>query len=221
MRTSNESRQLIFDSLRSALPQQISSDDTEAIESIPSHKATQKNVDAFTQQLESAKAEVHHIESKDLGKSLVSIISSGEFKSILTEDVENLNRLMVNVSKKTNTKIIKFDRVLENIKDRVFDADASVSYAQYGIAETGTLVVTSSPTRARSLSLVTPAHICIIPEKVIFRNLSIVLKKSRMNQNMPTNLVLISGPSRTADIEFNISLGIHGPKRLIVLILKS
>lgn len=62
----------------------------------------------------------------------------------------------------------------------------------------------------RLMSLVPPVHIAVLKAEKIHDTLA---------EAMPTNLLLISGPSKTADIELTLAFGVHGPKELIVFIL--
>lgn len=69
------------------------------------------------------------------------------------------------------------------------------------------------------MSLVPPVHIAVLKASGIYDTLSAAMKEEGWAERMPTNLLLISGPSKTADIELTLAFGVHGPKELIVLIL--
>ena len=69
------------------------------------------------------------------------------------------------------------------------------------------------------MSLVPPVHIVVLEADKVYNTFCEILEKQGWTQNMPTNMVLISGPSRTADIEMTVAFGVHGPKELIVFIL--
>jgi L-lactate dehydrogenase complex protein LldG len=69
------------------------------------------------------------------------------------------------------------------------------------------------------MSLVPPIHIAILEADKIYTTFSEAIEAEGWAQKMPTNVVLISGPSKTADIELTLAFGVHGPKELIVLIL--
>nr|WP_269808811.1 LUD domain-containing protein [Enterovibrio nigricans] len=77
----------------------------------------------------------------------------------------------------------------------------------------------------RSLSLVPPTHIAIIRESDIVSHFSELMTtpfwtSAGWDTTPPTNLLLISGPSKTADIQQTLAYGAHGPKRLIVFLVK-
>ena len=92
------------------------------------------------------------------------------------------------------------------------------------IAESGTIVVVSGPGRGRLASLVAPIHIAILPAERIVRTLpdAFELLYARFGRNVVhdrSNITLITGPSRSGDIEQTLTLGVHGPKEIHVLIV--
>jgi len=99
--------------------------------------------------------------------------------------------------------------------------DLGVTGAAYGIALTGSVVVAADRAGCRTASLLPPVHVAIVrvgrllatPEE-LFRHLP-----RRFPNGMPSNLVLITGPSRSADIELQLTLGVHGPRSLWVVLV--
>jgi L-lactate dehydrogenase complex protein LldG len=69
------------------------------------------------------------------------------------------------------------------------------------------------------MSLVPPIHIAVLKAESILPSLEEAMQTHGWSTDMPTNLLLISGPSKTADIELILAFGVHGPKELIVLVL--
>jgi L-lactate dehydrogenase complex protein LldG len=105
-------------------------------------------------------------------------------------------------------------------------AQACISAVDCAIAESGSLAVRHGPGRPRLASLLAPAHIALVRTNQIVRGLGEALALLREHHDTtlfdPTsNLTFISGPSRTADIELTLSLGIHGPPELHVIIIPS
>jgi L-lactate dehydrogenase complex protein LldG len=100
-------------------------------------------------------------------------------------------------------------------------ADAGLSSAQWGIAETGTLVLESARERHRLASLLAPLHIAILPVSRLLGTLGEALTAVRTPQGAPASrtITFVTGPSRTADIELELVVGVHGPKSLHVLLL--
>lgn len=112
-----------------------------------------------------------------------------------------------------------FDTAIEAWKGELFDhADVGVTRASCAIAETGTLALVSSPQSPRTLSLVPPINVCVIDAARLYRSLPEALAGEGWAAAMPANLVFVSGPSKTADIQQTLAYGAHGPKDLIVLI---
>jgi L-lactate dehydrogenase complex protein LldG len=70
------------------------------------------------------------------------------------------------------------------------------------------------------MSLVPPIHIAVLKAESIFPSLAEAMQEGSWSADMPTNMLLVSGPSKTADIELILAFGVHGPKELIVLILE-
>lgn len=95
---------------------------------------------------------------------------------------------------------------------------AGLTGAQAGIADTGTLVLVSGPGRSLSPSLLPEIHIAILYARDILPNLPQSLKMPAIRSAAAT--VFITGPSRTADIEMTLTIGVHGPGELIVFCLE-
>jgi L-lactate dehydrogenase complex protein LldG len=100
----------------------------------------------------------------------------------------------------------------------IFRFDVGISTAQAAIAETGTLVLDSTRERHRLVSLVPPVHIAIIRASQIYRTLGEVLTLLRETKEVSPAVTFITGPSRTADIELTLAIGVHGPQELYVII---
>lgn len=90
--------------------------------------------------------------------------------------------------------------------------------AQGGLANTGTLALVSGPGQGRLASLLPPVHIVLLPMQKLYPSLPAFLAANPAAATTGSNLVLITGPSRTADIELTLSMGVHGPKEIHVII---
>jgi L-lactate dehydrogenase complex protein LldG len=100
----------------------------------------------------------------------------------------------------------------------LFKSDVGVTSAQGGIAETGTLVLDSSVDRNRLVSLVPPVHIAILDASRIYTTLGETLAALQSGAELSPAITFITGPSRTADIELTLAIGVHGPQELYVII---
>lgn len=99
-------------------------------------------------------------------------------------------------------------------------ACAGLTSAQLGIAETGTLVLDSAVELHRLASLVPPIHVALLRSCDIVAELGDGLEHFARS-GLPPTLSLITGPSRTADIELELVVGVHGPRELHVILLHS
>lgn len=96
----------------------------------------------------------------------------------------------------------------------------SLTGVDFAIAETGTLVIQSSPTRPLGHSLFLETHVVIVESGRIRYHLSDVLDNAFIDHPNKAQTVLISGPSRTADIEQTLVLGAHGPKHVHIIVIQ-
>ncbi len=101
--------------------------------------------------------------------------------------------------------------------DCAFDSDVGITLARMGIAETGSIVVRSGSQTRRLASLAVPEHIAILRASQIVPDL--LDWAASLGEPMPANEVLITGPSKTSDIESNLVMGVHGPKNVHVVLL--
>lgn len=101
------------------------------------------------------------------------------------------------------------------------NSNLGISLCDCLVARTGSVVLTSQSGFGRSLSVLPPAHLVVARRTQIVTNLSDAyqLLKERYMPTWPSMMTIISGPSRTSDIEKMLVLGAHGPKKLFVLIL--
>ncbi len=112
-------------------------------------------------------------------------------------------------------KSVKIDT--ERRVDTFGDATATVEEVVAGIAETGSIVVTSADGRAVQASLLPAHHVAILSADNIFPSLDDFF--AHIENNPPTNITLITGPSRTADIELTLTIGVHGPEKVSILVV--
>lgn len=98
---------------------------------------------------------------------------------------------------------------------------ASVTGALVGVAETGTLALLSSPESPTTLNFLPEDHIVVLRRAQIVRHLEDVWSALRsLGPGMPRTVNLISGPSKTADVEQTLQTGAHGPRRLHVILVE-
>ena len=98
-------------------------------------------------------------------------------------------------------------------------ADIGVTTVDYAVANTGTLIVTAAPSRPRSVSLVVSTHIALVDADQIVQSLGEAFDGIQSRGAMPSAIHCITGPSRSADIENDLTIGVHGPAALVVVLL--
>jgi L-lactate dehydrogenase complex protein LldG len=118
---------------------------------------------------------------------------------------------------------------LPNLQSRIHDrerlrevcttADVGITSADYVLADTGTLVLLASAYEARMISLLPPEHIAVVPCGHILSGLDELLSLLPDPGLITSSMVLITGPSRTADIEQILVRGVHGPGRITLVLV--
>ena len=107
----------------------------------------------------------------------------------------------------------------DELRERCAAADVGITSADYALADSGTLVMIASPSEARLISLLPPEHIAVLPADRILSGLEELFTLIRYPAGQTSSMVLITGPSRTADIEQILVRGVHGPGRLTVVVV--
>ena len=100
--------------------------------------------------------------------------------------------------------------------------EVSLSHATAAIAETGTLMLTSGPDNPTTLNFLPENHIVVVSQKDItgtYEDAWQVIRDKYGERQMPRTVNMITGPSRTGDIEQRIELGAHGPRRLHIIVV--
>jgi L-lactate dehydrogenase complex protein LldG len=144
------------------------------------------------------------------------------FKVLVTEhniykatvwETPNLRRL--GVTEILNSIGVKLVSPNANKHDMA-QCDLGITEADYLLPETGTLVLKSSTEKPRAVSLLPRIHLAIVHPEMLRADMHQVFAESKKYHY----LVFITGPSRTADIELTVTLGVHGPKNLFVWMLE-
>jgi L-lactate dehydrogenase complex protein LldG len=94
--------------------------------------------------------------------------------------------------------------------------DAGVSVASYGLADTGSVVLAASPEEPRQRHLLPSVHVSLLDEERILPGLAELFEA--VGDDLPSALVIVTGPSRSADIEHRLIVGVHGPGEVHVVL---
>jgi L-lactate dehydrogenase complex protein LldG len=93
---------------------------------------------------------------------------------------------------------------------------AGVSRAIHGLADTGSVVLAAAPDEPRANSLLPDVHVTLLAEDVILAGLDELFLA--IGDELPSALAIVTGPSRSADIEQKLAVGVHGPGEVHVVI---
>jgi L-lactate dehydrogenase complex protein LldG len=103
-----------------------------------------------------------------------------------------------------------------DLRDFAISADMGLSVGQVALAETGSVLVSSGPGMGRLTSLLPPVHVVLVPSSCLTAD--IFTWTAGRREELPASLTLISGPSKTADIEQTMAIGVHGPGRFVAIL---
>jgi L-lactate dehydrogenase complex protein LldG len=178
-----------------------------------------ERVDQFTRQLVAAHAEVIIADAITWQHRLAERLAEGEVRRLLADWQGEAGPTLARALPAAIDKPA-FDRPIEEWKEELFETvDAGFSVADAGVAATGTLIFASGTRAPRTVSLVPPLHCALVYADRIYADLPAALAAGRWSDAMPTNLIMVSGPSKTADIQQTLAYGAHGPKQLVVIVV--
>ncbi len=173
--------------------------------------------------MEAMRTEVHVTDAQNWIYKLEGILKARELKSLVYPPETTLGETLQSHWGKDGgglPQLIPYETEIEDFKDRLFRIDAGITTVAGAIADPGALILWPSDKEPRLMSLVPSIHIAVLEADNIFSSFLETMQEEKWSTKMPTNVVLISGPSKTADIEMTLAFGVHGPRELIVLILE-
>lgn len=197
--------------------------DTPEVADLPVQSLTPpQKIEKLKAHMEAVRTEVHVVATQDWTTTLKKILKKRDLKTLLyapsTPFGSEVQKAWTEESDSL-PELVTYNDHIENFKEQLFDIDAAVTSTVGGIAETGAVILWPDEKEPRLMSLVPPIHIAILQAAKIYATFSEAIQAEDWARTLPTNVVLISGPSKTADIELTLAFGVHGPKELIVIIL--
>jgi L-lactate dehydrogenase complex protein LldG len=106
-----------------------------------------------------------------------------------------------------------------NVRAVARTAEVGITTVDYALAETGTLVLFASPERARSVSLLPSIHVALVrASQIVAGSADVSQALEGLGADVPSSIHFITGPSRSADIENDLTIGVHGPAALIAIV---
>lgn len=217
-------REEILEKLKAAAPKAVLP--RPSMPPLPELSLTQEElVERFTKNLVEETGVVHRVKDYPAAlDKLIEIIKAEGLKKVMAATDGVLAPLDLPAwGKKNDVQVMTpkdfTDR--QSFKDAVFnEAEAGITGVDFAVAESGTLGLIHNKDQARLVSLAPILHIAIVPIERLFSVYEQVTEKvfSQKN-NLPSQFVFITGPSMTGDIQGALFKGMHGPRRLIAILI--
>lgn len=174
--------------------------------------------DLYARSAAEAKMLVDSVDVEELAPRLIEFLHAQQLRKIALADVPLLRKtgLIEALRREPALQIKTWDQMT---LDELYDYDAGITDVYAAVAETGSLVVRPSPQHGRALSLVPPVHIAIVEPRNFLPDLVDLFAKLSAD-GIASSVSLITGPSKTSDIEMKLVVGVHGPTIVKILILK-
>ncbi|RYZ25868.1 MAG: lactate utilization protein B/C, partial [Sphingobacteriales bacterium] len=109
------------------------------------------------------------------------------------------------------------------VKEGLADCDVSITGCECLVARTGSIMMSTAQTSGRTTSVYAPIHICIAYSHQLVHDIkdALQLAREKYGSQLPSQITFATGPSRTADIEKTLVVGVHGPKEVYVFLVES
>ena len=174
----------------------------------------------FTERMTEVRAEVIHTSRDDWSEALLqSLQAKGAGNLVYDAAGPEAGRLRQTLGAH-GFELLPCDREIEQWKPQLFESvDAAFTGCRGAIAETGSLILWPDEHEPRLISLVPPIHYVLLSAERIYSTFAEAVEAQGWADAMPTNALLVSGPSKSADIAQVLAYGVHGPKSLVVLVV--
>lgn len=182
--------------------------DDEHVARVPPPPSVEDTLARFELELTVLGVEVHHAPSDEAVRATVSAIVEG--RRVLTWDAAALPYDVFAVLSSPVTA--------SSTREEQACAEIGLTACDAAVADTGSLVLLSGAGRSRAVSLLPLTHLAVVRPADIVATLSDAFRRLHDRMMTAAACTVITGPSRTADIELTLTLGIHGPGRVIVVI---
>jgi L-lactate dehydrogenase complex protein LldG len=155
---------------------------------------------------------------------LAALVGDAGIRSVaLGASVACDGEMLVQLLTRQHLELIRPARVKDEaraaLRERIANCDLGVIEADYAIAATGTFCVIATPERPSSLTILPPINFIVVAADRVLPTLAEVIEAVGAHNFAAHRVALITGPSRTADIEKMIVIGVHGPKQLYAAVL--
>ncbi len=172
----------------------------------------------FKANIEAAHAEVHETNAADWPSLLLEIaVQKGLGRLLVGHGTAQAE--VLRSQPQHQLKLVSYEQPAATWRSELFEnIDCALTAARSAIASTGSLILWPDASEPRLMSLVPPVHFVLLDAANIHADLHAAMTNERWAEAMPTNALVISGPSKTADIQQTLAYGAHGPRELIVLL---
>jgi L-lactate dehydrogenase complex protein LldG len=173
----------------------------------------------FVEELEALGGHGHQAGSLEEARDYVlELAREREAELLVRWDVEYLDELGADQPLREAGVEVALWHDLPDLREMAGRADIGLSTATWAIAETGSLVLEHGPGRGRSVTLLPPTYVAILPVDRVLRTVSEAIQKYAGN-TLPANFCFHTGPSRSGDIEMSLVVGMHGPGDVHVILV--
>jgi L-lactate dehydrogenase complex protein LldG len=176
----------------------------------------------FIEELEALGGHGKRVENPNQAREYVlGLAREREAKLLLRWDVDELEELGIDAPLAEAGVEVAVWRALDDFKEVAGRADIGLSTAAWAIAETGTLVLEGGPGKGRTVTLLPPTYVALIPAERILRTVPEAIEKYAGGDagTLPANVCFHTGPSRSGDIEMALFVGMHGPGDVHVILV--
>jgi len=225
-RTPTDARTAIFARLRAAVPvQEVPMPEVTAYYDASPSPNPADQVARFSERARGWQAEVIETDRAHWLDALAGVLEAKGVRTLLagrdTAISQTLETGAAAFRGLTPARLHWYDDSIETCKDFLFDeVDAGITTTRGGIAETGSLILWPDRNEPRTLSLVPPLHIAVLDAAHLHETLHGAMRAQAWANDLPTNALLVTGPSKTADIQRLLVYGAHGPRQLVILLLR-
>ncbi|HEY0687343.1 MAG TPA: lactate utilization protein [Steroidobacter sp.] len=221
MSDANIARRAIFERLRSAMPaKQVAAPDLHEYYAQEFIEPAVARIERFMTRARAWHAQVVETTVAAWPATVHSILDAKGVKRLLAGRNTELSATLATVV--PGDRLCWYDEPLDTFKSTLFeDIDAGITTTRGGIVETGSLILWPSSNEPRTLSLVPPLHIAVLQANQLHDTLYAAMLAQRWSDGLPTNALLVTGPSKTADIQRLLVYGAHGPKQLVIVLVRN
>ncbi len=185
----------------------------------------EEKIERLKNLMEAMRTEVYVTDSGRWVEILTQLVRKKGLKNLLYSPRTDVGAILEKHWKGLETlgekppELIHLEGSVEDFKQQLFHVEAAITTSKGAVADAGAIILWPTEHEPRLMSLVPPVHFAVLDANTIYSNLSEAMENENWRVDMPTNALLISGPSKTADIELILAFGVHGPKELIVIIV--